>query len=224
MDLEDAEPGFVGANATSRSAGPAVGRAESLVVVRELGLNAIERATGPSISADMHGEAVAVPHASESQVDLRWDARGGPFDLLLPSGVFVPSHTSQAIAAALEIDRGATVIDVGCGCGVLSFVAARLGAGLVFGTDISKDAVATASQNALRLGLDHTTDFRTGSFFDPLERMEADVIIGDVSGVPDALADLTGWLPGGGPSGAEVPLAMLEEVHDWLRPGGCLYL
>jgi hypothetical protein len=53
------------------------------------------------------------------------------------------------------------------------------------------------------------------------------VIIGDVSGIPDDLAEVTGWFPGGhagGPTGAEVPVAMLETIGDCLRPGGRMFL
>ena len=62
--------------------------------------------------------------------------------------MFAPTHTSRTIAEALEVESGDTVIDVGCGSGVLSFVAARLGAGRVIGCDISEEAVEVARLNA----------------------------------------------------------------------------
>jgi hypothetical protein len=48
-----------------------------------------------------------------------------------------------------------------------------------------------------------------------------------VAGIPDDIAAETGWYPGGysgGPTGAEVPVAMLEAIRTHLRPGGRLYL
>ena len=74
--------------------------------------------------------------------------------------MFHPTHTSRTIAEALEIEPGDTVIDVGCGSGVLSFVAARLGAKRVIGTDLSEDAIEVAKQNAVRLGLQDEVEFR----------------------------------------------------------------
>ena len=156
-----------------------------------------------------------------------WEGRGGPFPLLLADGAFAPTHTSREVAEAIGVNHGDTVIDVGCGSGVLSFVAARLGARRVYATDVNEDAVLLARRNAGLLGLSETVEVRQGSLFEPLEGILADVVIGDVSGVPDDIAAVSGWFPGGfsgGPTGAEVPVAMLESSRPHLLPGGRLYL
>ncbi|MGH9004480.1 MAG: 50S ribosomal protein L11 methyltransferase, partial [Acidimicrobiia bacterium] len=145
---------------------------------------------------------------------LEWRGRTGPFALAVPEGVFVPTHTSLAMAGALAVEPGETVADIGCGCGVLGIVAARLGAAGVVGIDISTEAVETASVNAKSLGLEGTCQFRTGDLCEPLGGERFDVVIGDVSGVPDTLAEATGWLPGGGPTGAETPVKLLEVVRS----------
>jgi release factor glutamine methyltransferase len=158
---------------------------------------------------------------------VRWRGRTGPFTLEVTPTVFRPTHISLALAESMEIREGDTVIDVGCGSGVLSFVAARLGAARVYGTDVSAESVRMSTVNSLRLGLEDRTEFRTGSLFEPLHDVRADVIIGDVSGIPDDLAQVTGWFPGGhagGPTGAEVPVAMLRSIGECLRPGGTMYL
>jgi SAM-dependent methyltransferase len=156
-----------------------------------------------------------------------WEARGGPFTILLAPGVFAPTRTSIEVAEGLTIHPGETVIDVGSGSGVLSFVAARLGAARVFGTEINPVAVEVARRNAAILGLGESVDFREGSLFEPLAGIRANVVIGDVSGIPDDIAAASDWFPGGfsgGPTGAEVPVAMLEGSRDHLAPGGRLYL
>src|SRR5437016_13592564 len=156
-----------------------------------------------------------------------WTGREGPFELLVSEQVFAPTHTSREVAEGLRVNPGDTVIDVGSGSGVLSFVAARLGAGAVFGTEVNQRAVELARRNAALLGLGQTVSFREGSLFEPVEGIRADVVIGDVSGVPDDIAALSDWFPGGfsgGPTGAEVPVAMLEAARSHLRPGGRLYL
>jgi SAM-dependent methyltransferase len=160
---------------------------------------------------------------------LEWKGRTGPFTIEVNPGVFAPSYTSRTLAEALEIQPGDTVIDVGCGSGVLSFVAAKLGAGRVYGVDLSTAAVEVAKRNATLLGLEDRVEFRVGDLFEPVRGIQADVVIGDVSGIPDEIAEVSGWFPdgrAGGPTGAELPAAMLESLRDnaCLRPGGLLYL
>jgi SAM-dependent methyltransferase len=159
---------------------------------------------------------------------LRWTGRCGPFDLELSEATFAPSTVSILLADALEIGDGDDVIDIGCGSGVLSIVAAKLGAGRVFGIDTAPDVVEVASRNAAREGVDDVTTFYRGDLFDPLPPdVEADVIIGDVSGIPDPIARVSGWFPGsrgGGSRGSELPIRMLEAARERLREGGHLFL
>jgi SAM-dependent methyltransferase len=167
--------------------------------------------------------------ATMEEHELQWKGRTGPFTISLGDGVFHPTHTSRTLAEALEITPDDVVIDVGCGSGVLSFVAARLGAKRVIGCDLSGEAVAVAAENARRLGVSERVEFREGNLLDPCKGERASVIIGDVSGIPDEIAQIAGWFPdgkAGGPTGAELPAAMLEsiEANDCLVPGGRLYL
>jgi methylase of polypeptide subunit release factors len=159
--------------------------------------------------------------------EIQWKGRTGPFSLLVRPGVFSPTSTSRTLADALEIRPDDTVIDVGCGSGVLAFVAARLGAKKVYGCDLSKPAIEAARENAKRLGLDDVCEFRYGDLLEPMRDVRADVLIGDVSGIPDELAKVSGWfenVPSGGPTGAELPRKLLETIGDTLTGGGRLYL
>lgn len=160
---------------------------------------------------------------------LQWKGRTGPFTVSLGEGVFHPTHTSRTLAEALDIQPDDVVIDVGCGCGVLSFVAARLGAKRVIGCDLSEHAIEVARENAVRLGLQDLVEFRVGDLLQPVRGERATVIIGDVSGIPDEIGRIAGWFPdghAGGPTGAELPAAMLESIrqNDCLVPGGRIFL
>ena len=164
---------------------------------------------------------------SRSAREITWEGRTGPFTLQVAPGVFSPTYTSRTLADVLEIGPEDTVIDVGCGSGVLAFVAARLGAKKVYGCDLSEAAVQAARRNAEILGLSDICEFRSGDLLDPVRDIRATVLIGDVSGIPDELAAVSGWfekVPSGGPTGAELPRKMLETIGDTLVPGGRLYL
>lgn len=120
------------------------------------------------------------------------------------------------------------MIDAGCGSGVLSIVAAKLGAGKVYGVDAAEGTVEVATANAIAQGVADRIEFFQSDMFDALPEGEiADVVIGDVSGIPDDLATVSGWFPSGlagGPTGAELPMRMLDEAKRLLRKGGRLLL
>jgi SAM-dependent methyltransferase len=159
---------------------------------------------------------------------MNWKGRLGPMLIRLSDTTFRPSTISTLIADALSIDTGDVVIDVGCGSGILSIIAAKLGAAKVFAVDKSPDVVVVGTANAEAHGVADRITFYQGDLFDPIpDDVQADVIIGDVSGVPDSLADDSGWFPtkgGGGPRGSELPIRMLEEAKRRLRPMGRLFL
>ena len=70
-------------------------------------------------------------------------------------------------------------------------------------------------------------EFRQGDLLEPVRDVRADVVIGDVSGIPDELAAVSGWfdkVPAGGPTGSELPRKLLATLGDTLAPGGRLYL
>jgi methylase of polypeptide subunit release factors len=157
-----------------------------------------------------------------------WKGRFGPFDLTVGPATFRPSTISMLLASALEIEADSVVVDVGCGSGVLAIVAAKLGARKVYGIDAAADTIAVGTANAAAQGVSEVTEFYEGDLFDPLpDDVKADVVIGDVSGIPDELAEASGWFPSGlagGVSGAELPMRMLEEAKRLLRLGGKLFL
>lgn len=159
---------------------------------------------------------------------IQWKGRLGPFDLKVGPATFRPSTISTLVAESIEVDGDSTVIDIGCGSGILSIIAARLGAKTVYGVDAAPDTVEVATQNARDQGVADRITFFQGSVFEPLpEGIVADLVIGDISGIPDTLAEASGWFPSGlsgGPTGAELPMRMLNEVRSFLKKGGRLLL
>ena len=83
--------------------------------------------------------------------------------------------TTQLSLALLEkyVQPGRSVLDIGCGSGILSLAALKLGAGLALGVDVSASAVQSARENArlnaipdeaLLLGVGSVTEVLAGQF------------------------------------------------------------
>jgi ribosomal protein L11 methyltransferase len=107
-------------------------------------------------------------------------------------------------------DPGATeVIDVGCGSGILSIAAAKLGARRALGVDTDPDAIAAARENARLNGVSERLELEVGSL--------ADIQGGqfNLHKAPLVLANIL----------APVIVQLLREgLGDLLTPGGYLVL
>jgi len=181
---------------------------------------------------DTIDRAVHVPDTQRGQEiqmqTVAWKGRFGPFNLNVGPATFKPSTVSTLLANSLEVEDQSIVVDAGCGSGILGIVAAKLGAKEVYGVDPAENTVTVAAANAEAQGVSDITKFFQGDMFDPLPMgLKADVVIGDVSGIPDEFAEASGWFPSGlsgGPTGAELPMRMLDEARSLLRKGGKLFL
>lgn len=109
---------------------------------------------------------------------------------------------AQALADHASELQGATVLDVGCGSGVLALVALELGAARAVALDVDPEAVEVTLENAKRNALSDRVDASTT----PVE---------DVALVaPVVLANIE----------ARVLVPMAEELIRHLAPGGLLLL
>jgi ribosomal protein L11 methyltransferase len=119
--------------------------------------------------------------------------------------------TRMCLEILEEILRpGQLVADLGCGSGILSFAAAKLGARRVLACDIDPQAVAASEEGARRNGVAETVDVFRGSLDDLRERAETKAL-----GIDILLANLL----------APILLDLLpRRLGGNVRPGGRLVL
>ena len=144
--------------------------------------------------------------------------------------VFYPTSTSVLLlrAARRMLDRPPrTALDLGCGCGVVAVVLARLlgRAAAVCASDVSAAAVQLTRDNAERSGV--AVECRRGSLFEPWAGRRFDLIVDDVAGVAEPLDRLSGWYPEdvpseAGPDGTHWILEVLDQAPVHLEPEGRL--
>ena len=93
--------------------------------------------------------------------EVGWPGPGGPYRVTIHRDVYRPGEDTMLLASAVwELaNPGERFLEVGCGSGAVSLVAARRGL-QVFATDVNPHAVALARGNITRNGLQ--ADIREG--------------------------------------------------------------
>jgi D-alanine-D-alanine ligase len=102
----------------------------------------------------------------------------GKIHLQLSRGVHVPPPSTVEMARRLDIQPGERVLELGCGSGLISIAAAKMGAGRVVAVDIDPRALDSAVENVRLNGFSDRIDVRAGSWFEAVREGERfDVII-----------------------------------------------
>lgn len=147
----------------------------------------------------------------------------GVVELTIPQAVHMPPPSSIELAGLLDVRPGESVLDLGCGSGLLSIAAAKLGARQVIATDVDPSALAAARHNARVNGLESIVELREGSWFTAVGGDERfDVIVATPPQTP-------GHVPGGarygGWDGTDHLLAISTAASAHMNPlGGRLWL
>ena len=106
--------------------------------------------------------------------------------MLDPGMAFGTGHhpTTRMCLETLDelVTRGVDVLDVGCGSGILSIAAAKLGARHVFGLEIDSVAVNVAKQNVRDNGVEHTVRVVQGTLPHPdVKRSAYGIAVANIS-------------------------------------------
>jgi len=119
--------------------------------------------------------------------------------------------------------RGARVLDVGCGSGVLLAVAGAAGAQSLTGVDVEPAAVAATTALMDQLGYAKICDIQRGAMFGPIAGQQFDLVLANLPHFPMDSAAIDGRLASwsaGGPDGRRLLNQFLDGLAPHLAPGG----
>jgi len=146
--------------------------------------------------------------------------------LVTPPDVYKPAEDTFLLLDNLKVRPGETVLEVGCGNGIVSLTAAQY-ASRVVATDINPSAVEAAKRNAKLNRLEGKVKARVGFLFKPVVGDRFDLIIFNPPYLPQEPKEKIGRLEmawSGGSTGREVSNMFIENVRTFLKEGGRVLL
>ncbi len=128
----------------------------------------------------------------------------GELVIELDPGMAFGTGTHETTIMCIEIlekyvKEGHIVYDIGTGSGILSIVAAKLGAKQVIGVDLDELSINVSKENVKLNGVDNIVDIRIGNLLDVVEG-KADIIVSNII--------------------AEVIIELIESLDDYLEESG----
>jgi methylase of polypeptide subunit release factors len=129
----------------------------------------------------------------------------------------------QVLQAGADSVRGATVLEIGSGSGVVLAAVASLGAASVCGIDIEQDAVRSGRLLLHELGHSEVAEFHRGDLWEPVLHRRFDLVVANLPHFPMEHCQVPGRLASwsaGGLDGRSLLDPFLEGVARHLAPGG----
>ncbi|WP_341677631.1 50S ribosomal protein L11 methyltransferase [Niveibacterium sp. SC-1] len=115
-----------------------------------------------------------------------------------------------------NVPQGASVLDYGCGSGILAIAAAKLGAGKVVGIDIDERALEATQDNAARNGATVEVQHSGVPLADRYDRVVANILTNPLCVLAPAIAACVA--PGGRLALSGVLETQAEQVIEAYRP------
>jgi methylase of polypeptide subunit release factors len=129
----------------------------------------------------------------------------------------------QALRARADRVRGAAVLEIGCGSGVVLAALGEMGAASLCGVDIEDDAVVSSALLLAELGLRRRAMVHHGDMWRPVRGRRFDLIAANLPQFPTEAAEVPGRLArwsAAGPGGRALLDPFLEGLAAHLAPAG----
>lgn len=141
--------------------------------------------------------------------------------------VYEPAEDSFLFAENLDVAKGAEVLDVGTGCGLLGIVAADRG-GNVLAFDLNPYAVRCAKQNSVLNNVRAKMAFMQTDLLTALNgTVRFDLILFNAPYLPSAESEVATWIGrswAGGVNGRQVIDRFIPQATAHLKPTGRILL
>jgi release factor glutamine methyltransferase len=141
--------------------------------------------------------------------------------------VYEPAEDSFLFAENLDVEKGAQVLDVGTGCGILGILAAEK-AGNVVAFDLNPSAVRCARENSALNNVRSKMAFMQADLLTALnEKATFDLILFNAPYLPSAEDEAESWIGrswAGGINGRQVIDRFISEASPHLKPNSRILL
>ncbi len=152
----------------------------------------------------------------------------GSYSFLLDDQTFVPTQTSNCIirAALKVLDKPSSILDLGCGCGVVAILIAKHSTYELnlSASDLSETVKDVVKTNSKAYGVD--IDVRKSDIFNAWGQEKFDFIINDISGVAEEIASISPWFKNisceAGEGGNLLVDTVIDHAHEHLNQDGKL--
>jgi release factor glutamine methyltransferase len=151
----------------------------------------------------------------------------GKYNFDVPEEVYEPAEDSFLFAENLDVGKGALVLDVGTGCGMLGILAAEKAA-YVVAVDVNPYGIRCAKKNSMRNNVRDKMAFIQSSLLTAFnENAKFDLILFNAPYLPSAECEKDSWMVrswAGGINGRQVIDQFISQAPSHLKACGRILL